>query len=1600
MALTNTQHTATFGPPSNTSTISATVDSASALHIASPSTVSRDTFTNTGPSDVRCMMADGTITPATNFGTTSFASPETLGKTPDDILMFHVLPGNRTWLFSLPELSRAGFDFFLTDRGPSLMIPPSGSPIVLGRSAGSSGFWSVDFDFPSGPGLMRILNDRFHDTSWSPCPILETYVSHRPDKPKPQDVSAISIPDSVNPFDPALPGPDAVPPFDLALHLASVALSHDAHTTESLWSRSTGTTRTSPDLETALHIMQLTVGPQTRRSKRRAEQAPLPPAPPAEDDNAETATSYFRRDFNTTPHGGLTPVPRRIPGRRPPLNGPALHAAIGHPSHAMLDAWTKCASGFPRKIRHEAKCRCPSCMGGAMRRCAVPKISPSRVLSHHSRGEKWFIDFSRYWEPDIWGYTCFILFVDQATDYPKIYLLKHHAEFWNVAQAHVEYVRIHFNTEIRILGADHDPVWSKFGGSDPDTSEAAEFKRRNNIRFSRSPPETQAMNAAENRMAAVNALINIQLQHAHASPRAWGGAARNTETILQMTPVYTSTKPLLRRLDGTRISPMEAMSPGREPDISLLTASYFSLCWAKIYGSKPNQLRRQAVPCLYLGLADGTIGWRVLPLENVGNPNPKTMVTYHLTISHDMSRRPSVLATHDELLSNTTPFSAGPALHHRMIRELFASSPTHNVGLKTMIVHSPLTGAPVALEPIFDTTTQRHLLMEASVKGPTGDPTGARVTTSHPTSGVPIVGPTCSPTRPAAPARARQTARPTTGAPAAPMTGHISEMRRLPLNTTVQYIRDNPKLEGSMSHSRYELYKSATSIADYLRLHRGNKTQAYADLKHDFAHNFVVIPTAQAVRLIHPILALAAFHGSPSIIHEQHDAHIVASITELPISTPAEHSQTTPIYDISEPQYSAYSAQIHGVVVHRDTLTAQDGTPDCTLISPTDLHIAPPDPTARPIPSAKLHRELASEIRALSGIPQSVTSDGLIDTVTNSIEAKLKALGPYEPAHDTMSAYVDTAFAEAPFVYSVDTNTAPKSVNDMMQLTDRELWLDAAIAELDQLLNKYSCFTHVHEAEARKAVRKGAARYVPTKWVNVYKQKSISLSEATLGRRKCRLVACEAVGRFDVADTWSPTIGIDSTRLLFVIAAMHGMEILTLDVSGAYLMGSRPPNEDTVYLRMPSGLEHIIAAMKARKIKPDPRLLYLAPDGSPMVWKCDGNLYGLQSAGKIFWLYAREWLISIGFTQATVDPCIFIRRTADGTIIVGLYVDDSLNLFSNTTVKAWYLAAFAEKFDQSPDSGEDHCEFLAISYTVSDDGTHISLNTPKLWGKLRQALSEVPLPTVTSPLPAAAVELLSADASDTNPIVDRDTCHVRSILGIAAWGVLAVRPAEAHATALIARYAHRPTRNVVTCLYHLCSFLIQRSGDVLNIRQNGQQIFQSFVDSSWANDPTTSRSWFGYALVWGGCPFLFRSKLESCVALSTRDAEAIAAVYVVRAMLGTLILLNEIGFLDHLPEDVLPLSCGVDNKATVDGTTSDKIYKDSRFMAMRLRWLREIVSRGFVALRYVQTRDNVADIFTKLLSPSDHDRLRIALMSGHLRDMFPPAIPTAKQLVK
>jgi hypothetical protein len=382
----------------------------------------------------------------------------------------------------------------------------------------------------------------------------------------------------------------------------------------------------------------------------------------------------------------------------------------------------------------------------------------------------------------------------------------------------------------------------------------------------------------------------------------------------------------------------------------------------------------------------------------------------------------------------------------------------------------------------------------------------------------------------------------------------------------------------------------------------------------------------------------------------------------------------------------------------------------------------------------------------------------------------------------------------------------------------------------------------------------------------------------------------------------------------------------------------------------------------------------------------EGNLYGTQLAGRAFWEHARSWLVNtLGFKEATGDPCIFSKEMDDGSfIIVGLYVDDCLIATNRPSTREWFGEEFEKEFKQSPDSDGD--TYLGIQYKQYDlgDYKYITLNTPRIWEKVQEKITglKIKLPKVATPLPLNAMELVYADPDDvTNPLVPESEINVREILGMISWGVHAVRPGEAFATSLIARRAHLPTRSLVVVLLHLTSYLLIHAGDMLHIVGDGERIFTTACDSSFANDQGTNgtgRSWFGFALIWGGIAFHFRSKLQPYVAPSTRDAEAGALVFCVKAMIGTLVMLEELGF---LPEGVTPLRLECDSQAAIASMTTEWIHKDSRWNAIRIRFLREFVREMLIKPFYMDTALMRADPLTKVPSSARaHEAGRRALM--------------------
>ena len=49
-------------------------------------------------------------------------------------------------------------------------------------------------------------------------------------------------------------------------------------------------------------------------------------------------------------------------------------------------------------------------------------------------------------------------------------------------------------------------------------------------------------------------------------------------------------------------------------------------------------------------------------------------------------------------------------------------------------------------------------------------------------------------------------------------------------------------------------------------------------------------------------------------------------------------------------------------------------------------------------------------------------------------------------------------------------------------------------------------------------------------------------------------------------------------------------------------------------------------------------------------------------------------------------------------------------------------------------------------------------------------------------------------------------------------------------------------------------------------------------------------------------------------------------------------------------------------------------------MAMRLKWLREMVLHDLIGISHITTGDNIADVFTKILPATLHARFRAILM--------------------
>jgi hypothetical protein len=137
-----------------------------------------------------------------------------------------------------------------------------------------------------------------------------------------------------------------------------------------------------------------------------------------------------------------------------------------------------------------------------------------------------------------------------------------------------------------------------------------------------------------------------------------------------------------------------------------------------------------------------------------------------------------------------------------------------------------------------------------------------------------------------------------------------------------------------------------------------------------------------------------------------------------------------------------------------------------------------------------------------------------------------------------------------------------------------------------------------------------------------------------------------------------------------------------------------------------------------------------------------------------------------------------------------------------------------------------------------------------------------------------------------------------------------------------------------------------------------------YSDSDYAGDHSSRKSTSGVVFMLNGGPVVWKSKQQSTVALSTCEAEYVAGNTAGRDGIWLARLLKE---LDRPLSGPVKIMC--DNKGALALLKNPISSSKSKHISIMHHWARQRVERGELLFDYVESENNLADIFTKALDP-------------------------------
>lgn len=488
---------------------------------------------------------------------------------------------------------------------------------------------------------------------------------------------------------------------------------------------------------------------------------------------------------------------------------------------------------------------------------------------------------------------------------------------------------------------------------------------------------------------------------------------------------------------------------------------------------------------------------------------------------------------------------------------------------------------------------------------------------------------------------------------------------------------------------------------------------------------------------------------------------------------------------------------------------------------------------------------------------------------------------------------------------------------DWNEAKEEKVWRDACAEEIASI-KKNKTWSLVDLPDGCKAIG--------LKWVFKVKHNA----DGSINKYKTRLVAKGYVQRhgIDFEEVFAPVARIETVRVLIALAASNKWEIHHLDVKTAFLNGEL---KEEVFVQQPEGF----------KIK--------GSEGK--VYKLHRALYGLKQAPRAWNIKLKQTFKELGFVKCSKEPSLFHRRTKKLLLLVAFYVDDLLITGTDLADIQEFKREMASKFEMS-DLGRLNY-YLGIEVIQSKGG--VVLKQERYARKILEEVGMGECNAVHVPMDPGLKLSKSPEEESINET------EFRRNIGCLRY-LIHTRPDLAHSVGVLSRYMHDPKASHGAALKQVLRYLKGNVSFGLYYKSDGKKELVGYSDSSYNSDQDDGKSTTGHVFYLNGCPITWCSQKQKIVALSTCEAEFMAATETAKQAIWLSDLLEEI-----TEGETERAVIRIDNRSAIALTRNPVFHGRSKHIHSRFHFIRECVEDGLVAVEHVAGSMQKADMLTKPL---------------------------------